>query len=222
MVKSVRKEMTHNRDDYFIHYIEFPKTVRGVTLPLPDGSFDIYINSLLEPEEQQKALRHELRHISAKHFDDYSSVPENEAEAELPEPEEAVFLQKEIPLLSSISLNKGILFPKFSGQISAAVPKHSFGCEAEYMAFEVPDDSMNPSLKKGELILLRSASNFCDGDLALIWARGNMLLRRIQKNGRHTLLLPSNPAYTAIMTSDRSSLKCFAVAEGTGENSYAI
>ena len=39
----------------------------------PDGSFDIYINSLLSPARRQEILEHELNHIRQEHF--YLDMP---------------------------------------------------------------------------------------------------------------------------------------------------
>ena len=65
----------------FVRMIPIPKAVRAVTLPNEDGTFDIYINSNLPDELQQKALEHELGHIRKDHFynDDPVWINENEA-----------------------------------------------------------------------------------------------------------------------------------------------
>lgn len=59
--------------DYFVRLVELPLRVEGVTLPNSDGSFSVYINSLLSEEKRAEVLRHELRHISAEHF--YTEMP---------------------------------------------------------------------------------------------------------------------------------------------------
>ena len=46
--------------DYFVRLVELPLTVEGCTVPNDDGSFDIYINSLLSGERQRAKLEHEL------------------------------------------------------------------------------------------------------------------------------------------------------------------
>lgn len=68
-------------DEYFIRRVEFPnRSVRAATFPNDDGTFDIYVNTLLSEPEQQRALEHELRHIRLGHF--YSDAPLEEKEAE--------------------------------------------------------------------------------------------------------------------------------------------
>lgn len=66
----------------FVRLIRFPNDkVRAVTLPNDDGTFDIYINSRLPEELQQKALDHELKHIQKDHFYNEDPVWVNEEEA---------------------------------------------------------------------------------------------------------------------------------------------
>lgn len=59
--------------DYFVRLVELPLRVEGVTLPNSDGSFSVYINSLLSEDRRAEVLRHELRHIAAEHF--YTEMP---------------------------------------------------------------------------------------------------------------------------------------------------
>ena len=59
--------------DYYVRPVPLPRRVEGVSIPNDDGSFDIYINSNLPPELQQKTLEHELRHLKAEHF--YLDMP---------------------------------------------------------------------------------------------------------------------------------------------------
>lgn len=58
-----------------------PDSVRAVTLPNDDGTFDIYINSRLPQELQERALSHELGHIQKDHFYNDDPVWINEEEA---------------------------------------------------------------------------------------------------------------------------------------------
>ena len=59
--------------DYFVRLIELPVKVEGVTVPNSDGSFSIYINSVLSEQKRSAVLEHELRHIRAEHF--YLDMP---------------------------------------------------------------------------------------------------------------------------------------------------
>lgn len=68
--------------DYFVRLVELPRTVNGVTLPNDDGTFDIYLNSLLTEDEQKTALEHEIEHIIQDHFyNDVKPLRQIEAEA---------------------------------------------------------------------------------------------------------------------------------------------
>lgn len=67
----------------FVRHIRFPSDrVRAVTIPNDDGTFDIYINSRLPEELQQKALEHELKHIRKDHFYNEDPIWVNEEEAD--------------------------------------------------------------------------------------------------------------------------------------------
>ncbi len=70
--------------DYFVRFLELPRRVEGVTVPNNDGSFSVYINSLLSEPQRQKVLEHELKHIGKEHF--YVDIPvarmERQAEGE--------------------------------------------------------------------------------------------------------------------------------------------
>lgn len=54
--------------DYFVKFVELPIRTEGCTIPNPDGSFEIYINSLLCDARKKEKLEHELEHIRADHF----------------------------------------------------------------------------------------------------------------------------------------------------------
>lgn len=66
------------REDVFVRLISLPPTVKGVTLPNPDGTYSVYINGCLSFEIQQQALKHELCHIEHDHL--YSNEPVAAAE----------------------------------------------------------------------------------------------------------------------------------------------
>lgn len=67
--------------DIFVRYVDFPRTVRGVTLPNDDGTFSVYLNAILTETMQRKTLAHELAHIRMNHFYDCEPVIVNEREA---------------------------------------------------------------------------------------------------------------------------------------------
>ena len=59
--------------DYYVRLVELPRRVEGVTVPNNDGSFSVYINSLLSDTQRQIVLDHELEHIRKEHF--YIDIP---------------------------------------------------------------------------------------------------------------------------------------------------
>lgn len=64
-----------------VRMVELPSSVRAVTIPNDDTTFDVYINSILPEELQIRALEHELEHIKLDHFYDNKPVWLNEQEA---------------------------------------------------------------------------------------------------------------------------------------------
>ena len=70
--------------EHYVRLVELPRTVEGVTVPNDDGSFDIYIKSLLSPQRRREVLEHELAHIRREHFylDMPISLMERQAEGE--------------------------------------------------------------------------------------------------------------------------------------------
>ena len=70
--------------DYYLRLLELPRRVEGVSVLNDDGSFDIYINSLLPSRRRLEVLEHELAHIRQEHF--YLDMPisqiERQAEGE--------------------------------------------------------------------------------------------------------------------------------------------
>lgn len=59
--------------DYYLRLVALPRPVEGVSVPNNDGSYDIYINSLLPSQRRQEILEHELNHIRQEHF--YLDLP---------------------------------------------------------------------------------------------------------------------------------------------------
>ncbi|MDF2685790.1 MAG: hypothetical protein K0S55_971 [Clostridia bacterium] len=64
--------------DVFIHLISLPVSVRGVTVTDENNDYNIYINANLSPEQQKKALDHELKHIERDDFESFEDIREIE------------------------------------------------------------------------------------------------------------------------------------------------
>ncbi len=70
-------------DDCHVRYLAFPnRSVKGLTTPNDDGTFDIYINTLYPPDVQRATLAHELRHVRMGHFYSDAPIAVKEAEAD--------------------------------------------------------------------------------------------------------------------------------------------
>lgn len=60
--------------DIIIRIIDIPYVVKGVTIPSPDGAYNIYVNAKYSVEEQNRILRHELQHIENFDFDNFDDI----------------------------------------------------------------------------------------------------------------------------------------------------
>lgn len=60
--------------DYCIRLIALPCTIKGVTVQDIDGFYNVYINSRLSIEAQNKAILHELTHIKRCDFDSFEPI----------------------------------------------------------------------------------------------------------------------------------------------------
>lgn len=60
-------------EEYIVRLIELPYKVNGLTVCDENGFYNIYINSRLSLELQNKAYKHELSHIAEDDF--YNDKP---------------------------------------------------------------------------------------------------------------------------------------------------
>lgn len=68
--------------EYYIRTVNLPRSVDGVVIPNPDGTFDIYLNRNQPEEVRRRWLEHEVRHIMCDHFYREADVAAKEREAE--------------------------------------------------------------------------------------------------------------------------------------------
>lgn len=50
-------------EEVIVRMVDLPAGVRAFTLPDEQGDYNVYVNSALSYEQQQKSLLHERRHI---------------------------------------------------------------------------------------------------------------------------------------------------------------
>lgn len=157
--------------DYWVRYREFPcTTIYAWAVSLGDGTFDIWLNTRVSEEKQLAGLQHDLRHLEDNHFyRDDLTLAEKEAIAWGASEEE---LEKEKPISVSKLLPGSKQYSVFR---SNAMPDDvTFG-------FYVPDNSLRPALKKGQLV-------YCDdqqlvpGDIGLFQYQGNTICRQYHKD----------------------------------------
>lgn len=74
--------ITPGGNDYNLHYLIFPPTILGSVVLLEDGTYDVFLNAMMNVEMQRKALKHEINHIDKGHlYNDICTVREMEMEA---------------------------------------------------------------------------------------------------------------------------------------------
>lgn len=150
--------------DYWVRYVEFPNMAsESVVVSHGDGTFTVYINTRFSQERQEERLRHEIKHLTDEHFyRDDLSIQQIERQAD------GVEAPPYVRVLPGPE-------PKFSVFRSNSLPEDvSFG-------FYVPDNSLRPALKKGQLV-------YCDdqqltpGDIGLFQYRGDTVCRQYNKD----------------------------------------
>ena len=60
-----------------------PIEIKGVTIPSPDGCYNIYINANYCIDMQNKILKHELRHVANYDFDNFDDIKLVESRANI-------------------------------------------------------------------------------------------------------------------------------------------
>lgn len=66
----------------------------------------------------------------------------------------------------------------------------------EFFALRVDGDSMEPRMKKGDIVIVRKQEDVDTGDVAVVLVNGDAAtIKRIKKRPEGIMLIPSNPAY---------------------------
>ena len=60
--------LTPQGNQYVVHVVNFPGSVRAAVAATGDGIYHVFINDRLSPAARQKALDHEIRHIDGNHL----------------------------------------------------------------------------------------------------------------------------------------------------------
>lgn len=157
--------------DYWVRYLAFPcTTIYAWAVSLGDGTFDIWLNTRVSEEKQLAGLQHDLKHLEDNHFyRDDLTLAEKEAIA-WGASEEA--LEKENPVSISRLLPGSKQYSVFR---SNAIPKDAtFG-------FYVPDNSLQPALKKGQLVYCDS-QQLKPGDIGFFLYHGETVCRQYHKD----------------------------------------
>ena len=77
--------------EVIIRYLDMPCSAKGLVREDAEGDYNIYINSRLPVDVQEKALRHELNHIKNYDFDRDKPIEDIEPICKRPEAAESGF-----------------------------------------------------------------------------------------------------------------------------------
>ena len=69
-------------DDVYIYAVELPSKIKGTVIERSDDII-VFVNANLTKEEQDKAVKHELKHVADYHVRDMRNVAELEREASM-------------------------------------------------------------------------------------------------------------------------------------------
>ncbi len=68
-------------DNIMVRSIDMPYCVKGVTIPHPDGTYNIFINSRYSADMRKQIYKHELCHLKCNDFDNFEKINECEKRA---------------------------------------------------------------------------------------------------------------------------------------------
>ena len=173
--------------DYFLFYEDFPHMgVPGVIAANSDGTANIYINTLYNPQVQRRATKHELRHLVKNHFScDWFSITEKELEADDVDDPACVFADdfSSVEYLGPVRrapADAPTVCRRMPGRLFSIFRSDALPAGAAF-AFHVPDDSMQPYFSRDALVC-------CDleplrpGDVGLFLYGGSTLCRQYHKD----------------------------------------
>ena len=61
-------------DNIIVRIIDLPLCVKGVTVPHPDGTYNIFINAKFPIDIQRQTIKHELKHVSNMDFESIDDI----------------------------------------------------------------------------------------------------------------------------------------------------
>ena len=156
--------------DYWVRYVQFPNMAsESVAASHGDGTFTIYINTLFPRSSQEERLRHELQHLEQEHFyRDELTIRQVERQAE------GLAGCSDAPPAADCRTLPGPPPPFVAVRWNDQPADVSFG-------FRVPDNSLLPHFRQGELLLCDDAP-LLPGDVGLFQYRGVTLCRQYHKD----------------------------------------
>lgn len=73
---------------------------------------------------------------------------------------------------------------------------HSMAKSGEFFALQIKEDSMEPRIKEGDVVIVRKQPDVESGEVAIVLVNGDeATIKKVQKFNGGINLVPSNPAY---------------------------
>lgn len=173
--------------DYFLFFIDFPHMgVPGSAVGNSDATVNIYINTLYNPEIWKRTVKHELRHLVKNHFHcDWMTIGEKELEADDIDNPDCVFADD----FSYVEYTGEIIRPEtvfaesriLPGSKQYSIFRSNSLPEDVTFGFYVPDNSMRPAMKKGQLVYFDD-QQLAPGDIGMFLYQGETLCRQYHKD----------------------------------------
>ena len=84
------------------------------------------------------------------------------------------------------------------------IPAETAG-NGEYIALQIRDDSMEPRMQKGDVVIVRYQQEAVDGETVLVFVPGeeHALCRRVKRTAEGILFLAVNPKYDPIFCTEQ-------------------
>ena len=105
---------------------------------------------------------------------------------------------RRVPLLGDVAAGEPLFCEEREGEFVDAVP----GCD---FALRVAGDSMEPLIRRGEIVFVRRQDDVRDGQIAVVIVDGEATLKRVYHLRAGVQLVSDNPAYEPMLFTPENS-----------------
>lgn len=106
--------------------------------------------------------------------------------------------RRRVPLLGEVAAGE----PIFCEQVEGEFVEGAGGCD---FALRVAGDSMEPGIRRGEIVFVKRQEDVLDGQIAVVIIDGEATLKRVYHLAAGVQLVSDNPAYEPMLFDARNS-----------------